>query len=255
MIKKAPVTAPATKLASTRKAIFHRLPEFMPKQNKALTPKAIFFDAMGTLFYLTHGVGRHYALVGDEIGLNFDATKLDAAFSKAWDSMPKRESINGPRQDDDKGWWRDLVERVLSDVAPKLNELHRDNFFGIAYEYFVKAGVWELYPEVVDVLEKLSPRFQFAVVSNFDGRLRLILEQLGVSKFFEHVFISSELGADKPDPEIFRRALKVMRLQPNEVLHVGDDPKRDWQAATAAGLSIFKLERGQNSLRDLLKQL
>jgi putative hydrolase of the HAD superfamily len=83
--------------------------------------------------------------------------------------------------------------------------------------------------------------------------LRLILEQLGVSKFFEQVFISSELGADKPDPEIFRRALEVVRLSPSEVLHVGDDPERDWKAASAAGLPVFKLDRKRNSLRDLLQ--
>src|SRR6266446_4382384 len=83
----------------------------------------------------------------------------------------------------------------------------------------------------------------------------MILEQLGVSKFFKHVFLSSELGADKPDPEIFRLALNVIRLQPNEVLHVGDDPQRDWKAGTAAGLSIFQLDRKKNSLRDLLALL
>jgi putative hydrolase of the HAD superfamily len=225
----------------------------MAKQNKIEPPpKAIFFDAMGTLFYLTHGVGHHYALVGSEIGLKLDATKLDRAFASAWDSMPARVPINGSRENDDKDWWRELVEKVLDEVAPALSELDRDNFFEIAYEHFAEAGVWELYPEVVDVLEKLQPRFQFAVVSNFDGRLRMILEQLGISKFFSRVFVSSEIGADKPDPEIFRRALGLIHLSPNEVLHVGDDPERDWKSATAAGLSIFKLERGKNSLSDLV---
>jgi putative hydrolase of the HAD superfamily len=81
----------------------------------------------------------------------------------------------------------------------------------------------------------------------------MILEQLGISKYFSHVFVSSEIGADKPDPEIFRRALKFASLQPNEVLHAGDDPERDWKAATAAGLSVFKLERPRNSLIDLLR--
>jgi putative hydrolase of the HAD superfamily len=224
----------------------------MPKQNKAAAPKAIFFDAMGTLFYLTHNVGHHYASVGAELGLKLDATKLDRAFSRAWSSMPQRDAIDGPREDDDKGWWREVVERVLNEVAPALGELDRDNFFEIIYEHFAEAGVWKLYPEVVDVLEKLCPRFQLAVISNFDGRLRMILERLGVSKFFSHVFASSEIGADKPDPEIFRRALKFMKLEPNETLYIGDDPERDWKAASSAGLPIFKLERGKNSLRDLL---
>ena len=216
--------------------------------------KAIFFDAVGTLFYLTHSVGHHYALVGRDVGLQLDADKLDRAFARAWNAMPARPPIDGPRPDDDKGWWRELVDLVLDDVAPSLNELDRDNFFEIAYEHFAEAGVWELYPEVPEVLEKLQPRFQLAVISNFDGRLRFILEHLGISKFFSHVFISSELGADKPDPEIYRRALNFIHLKPNEVLHVGDDPERDWKGATATGLSIFQLDRRKNSLRDLLSR-
>jgi len=210
---------------------------------------------MGTLFYLTHSVGHHYGLVAHEVGLQLDASKLDRAFVGAWNSMPRREAINGPRENDDKDWWRSLVDKVLDEMAPKLSELDRDNFFEIAYEHFAEAGVWELFPETVDVLENLQPRFQLAVVSNFDGRLRMILEHLGISKFFPNVFISSELGADKPDPEIFCRALEFVGLKPKDVLHVGDDPERDWNAATRAGLSIFKLERGKNSLRDLLSIL
>jgi putative hydrolase of the HAD superfamily len=214
--------------------------------------KAIFFDAVGTLFYLIQTVGDHYALVAHEIGLNLDAKKLDDAFHTAWKQMPSRLPIDGPRENDDKGWWRELVDRVLDQVAPSTSEFDRDNFFEIAYEHFAEAGVWELYPEVVDVLEKLRPRLQLAVISNFDGRLRLILQHLSISKFFAHVFVSSELGADKPDPEIFRRALKFIDLKPNEVLHVGDDSERDWEAASAAGLPIFRLDRPKNSLHDLL---
>ena len=217
--------------------------------------KAISFDAVGTLFYLTKTVGDHYAYVGREVGLDLDAQKLERAFHEAWNQMPQRAAIDGPREDDDKGWWRELVDVVLDQVAPSMSELDRDNFFEIAYEHFAEAGVWELYPEVPSVLEQLHPRFRLAVISNFDGRLRLILEHLGISKFFTHVFVSSEVGSDKPDPEIYRRALKFINLKPNEVLHVGDDPQRDWEGASAAGLSIFRLDRRKNSLRDLLAEL
>ena len=217
--------------------------------------KALFFDAVGTLFHLTGAVGEHYALVGREVGLELDAAKLDHAFLAAWENMPRRDPIDGPREDDDKGWWRDLVELIFVDVAPSVTELDRDNFFEVAYEHFAEAGVWQLYPEVFDCLNALRSRFRLAIVSNFDGRLRMILEQLGISKFFKHIFVSSELGADKPDPEIFRRALKFIELRPDEVLHVGDDPQRDWQAAEAAGLAVFRLDRTRNSLRDVLELL
>ena len=215
--------------------------------------RAILFDAAGTLFFLTKTVGEHYAYVGREVGLELDAQKLDSAFHAAWQEMPRRPAIDGPRENDDKGWWRELVGHVFDQVAPSVNELDRDNFFEVAYEHFAEPGVWELYPEVLGVLEQLRPRFQLAVISNFDGRLRFILQHLGISNYFSYIFISSELGADKPDPEIFRRALKIMHLNADEVLHVGDDPESDWNAAAAAGLSVFRLNRPRNSLRDLLK--
>src|SRR5438094_8275711 len=214
--------------------------------------KAIFFNAVGTRFYLTKTVGDHYAFVGEEVGLSLNARKLDAAFHSALKQMPPREAINGPRDNDDKDWWRELANLVLEEAAPTIDELDRDNFFEVAYEHFAEAGVWELYPDVIDVLKQLHPRFRLAIVSNFDGRLRVILERLGISKYFGHIFVSSEIGADKPDPEIFRRALKFLDLHPKNALHVGDDPKRDWQAAATADLSIFKLDRTKNSLRDLL---
>ena len=217
--------------------------------------RAIFFDAAGTLFYLTKTVGDHYGHVGREVGLNLDAQQLQRAFHAAWQQMPRRPAIDGPRENDDKGWWRELVGHVFDQVAPSLSEFDRDNFFEVAYEHFAEPGVWQLYPEVPGVLEQLQPRFQLAVISNFDGRLRLILQHLGLSKYFADVFISSELGADKPDPEIFRRALQVIHMDANEVLHVGDDPERDWKAAAAAGLLVFRLDRPRNSLIDLLTTL
>jgi len=217
--------------------------------------KAVFFDAVGTLFYLTKTVGDHYALVGEEVGLDLDAKKLDGAFYSAWAKMQPREAIDGPRENDDKDWWRELADQVLIEASPEVGELDRDNFFEVAYDHFAEAGVWELYPDVVDVLEQLHRRFLLAIVSNFDGRLRVILERLGISKYFRHIFVSSEIGADKPDPEIFRRALKFLNLRPESVLHVGDDPERDWQAAAAAGLRILKLDRAKNSLSDLLETL
>lgn len=223
--------------------------------NREKPPEAIFFDAAGTLFHLNGTVGHHYALVGNEVGLTLDAHHLDRAFYSAWTKMPGRAAILGPRENDDKGWWRELVDLVLDEAAPSLSELDRDNFFEIAYEHFAESSVWELHPEVPGVLEQLRPRFVLAVISNFDGRLRFILRHLGISKFFAHVFISSEIGADKPNPEIYRRALKLMDLKANEVLHVGDDPERDWKGASGAGLSIFRLDRPKNSLRDLLAAL
>ncbi len=213
--------------------------------------KAVFFDGAGTLFHLPKGVGHHYALVGRRMGLNFDSVALDHAFAAVWNGMPWRATTRVPREDDDKGWWAELVDRVIEEVAPKTRDLDRDAFFEVAYSHFAEAGVWELYPGALEVLEALHSQFQLGVVSNFDGRLRMVLEQLGISKYFREVVISSEVGADKPDPFIFQRAAELAGVLPNEALHVGDDPVRDWQGAANAGLGVFRLDRPRNSLRDL----
>jgi putative hydrolase of the HAD superfamily len=136
--------------------------------------RAIFFDAAGTLFHLPNGVGYHYALVGERVGLKLRAPALDRAFAEVWKQMPARPAIASPRENDDKSWWRELVDRVLDRVAIDLSELDRDAFFEVAYAHFAEAGVWELFPEVLEVLESLEPRFTLAVISNFDGRLRMI---------------------------------------------------------------------------------
>ncbi|MDQ6810051.1 MAG: HAD-IA family hydrolase [Verrucomicrobiota bacterium] len=214
--------------------------------------KAIFFDAAGTLFELNGSVGHHYATVANRIGLAWEADALDAAFVRSWREMRARPATGRPRDDDDKPWWRELVGHVIDQVAPATRELDRDNFFEIAYEHFAEAGVWRLYPEVLEVLGQLEPHFHLAIVSNFDGRLRMILETLGVAKFFRHVCLSSELGADKPDPLIYRRALELVGVPAADALHVGDDPVRDWRGAAAAGLKFFPLDRPRNSLRGLL---
>ena len=216
------------------------------------TIKGILFDAAGTLFHLTQTVGEHYALVGREVGLQLEARALDYAFRVAWKQMPPRPGTGAPREDDDKGWWRELVNRVFEQVAPQTDELDRDNFFEVAYEHFAEPDVWQLFAETYDVLADLSARYPLAVISNFDGRLRVILEHLGISRYFKQVFISSEMGYDKPDPQIFRRAAELIQRQPPELLHVGDDPERDWQAARAAGMHVFELRRPANSLRELL---
>ncbi|HSH37599.1 MAG TPA: HAD-IA family hydrolase [Chthoniobacterales bacterium] len=214
--------------------------------------RAIFFDAAGTLFHLPKGVGYHYAVAGRHVGLNLELGAVDRAFAAAWKQMPRRETTRVPREDDDKGWWRELVDRVIDEVAPATHELDRDAFFEAAYGHFAEAGVWELFSDVFETLEVLRPRYRLAVISNFDGRLRMIVEQLGISKFFEHLVISSEVGADKPDPFIFQRALELLGVAANEALHVGDDPTGDWEGAASAGLRVFRLDRPRNSLRDLV---
>jgi len=213
--------------------------------------KTIFFDAAGTLFHLPRGVGWHYRDVAARHGWRLDEAQLRHAFAVVWKEMPVRPASRVPRSDDDKGWWRELVGRVLDRCAVPGEISAREAYFEELYREFTRPGIWELFPEVRDVLASLYPRFRVGVISNFDGRLRPILGHLGLLAVFEPLIISSEFGADKPDPWIFEQALARAGVAPGEAMHVGDDPERDWQGAAAVGLHTFHLDRPGNSLRDL----
>ena len=93
------------------------------------------------------------------------------------------------------------------------------------------------------------------MVSNFDGRLHRILSQLGLAQTFEHVVVSSEVGADKPSPKIFTNALERFGVEPSDVVFVGDSPEEDWAGAERAGMQVFRLQRPGNDLRGLLQML
>lgn len=214
--------------------------------------KAVFFDAAGTLIHLRKSVGEHYATIAAAQGAEISPGALDRAFLQAWNQMPTRAAIARERPDDDKGWWRDLVNRILVECPGVPRTLNGEDFFEAAYQHFAEPGVWALYPDVKPVLAQLATAFQLNIISNFDRRLHPIIEQLGIAHFFAHIFTSSRLGADKPDSKIYRRALKMSGFRAEEVIHVGDDEERDWQAAADAGLGVFKLDRPRNSLWELL---
>ena len=216
--------------------------------------EVILFDAAGTLFHLPRGVGWHYADVARRHGAEMDPGELDRAFRAAWKEAAPPMETEGPRADDDRGWWRVLVQQVLGRVGLKV-EIDREAFFSELWEEFARPGVWELFPETHAVVSKLANRYRLGVLSNFDSRLHTILNHLGLAHFFEHVVVSSEVGAEKPSVRMFAEALDRFDTQAEDVLHVGDEPEADWRGAREAGLRVFELRRPESSLRDLLAGL
>jgi HAD superfamily hydrolase (TIGR01509 family) len=75
-----------------------------------------------------------------------------------------------------------------------------------------------------------------AVLSNSEGRLAELLDEIGIGDAFEVVVDSMRVGVEKPDPRIF--ALTLARLGATAVVpcvHVGDSWAADVEGALAAG--------------------
>lgn len=110
--------------------------------------------------------------------------------------------------------------------------------------YHAVHNLWEQVPDdVVPALERLRARVpRLVVVSNANGRLHVVLERLGLARFFDFMLDSYLEGVEKPDPRLFRLALDRAGGHPETTLHVGDFYWIDVQGARAAGLRAVLLD-------------
>ena len=101
-----------------------------------------------------------------------------------------------------------------------------------------------LFDDVRPALETLAARgVKLGVVSNFEPWLEDVLALQGVDHLFAAVAISGRLGVAKPDPEIFRWAIREAGADPAATLHVGDQPANDVAAARAVGITPVLIDR------------
>jgi len=90
---------------------------------------------------------------------------------------------------------------------------------------------------VQQVLARLHKNYRLGIVSNFYGNLDSVFKSINMDPFFEILADSTRLGVEKPDPRIFRYALREMELKPEQCLMVGDSISRDMAGARAAGMA------------------
>lgn len=94
---------------------------------------------------------------------------------------------------------------------------------------------------------------QVVCVSNWDVSLHEVLEGLDLAPALDGVVTSAEVGARKPDPAIFERALALAGCAPAEALHVGDSDD-DVAGARAAGIDVLRIDRsGGGEISSLLE--
>lgn len=93
------------------------------------------------------------------------------------------------------------------------------------------------YPFTLDMLASLKRKgYRLALLTNGNSQLqRAKLGRLGLEDVFECVMVSGEVGADKPDPRIFRLCAQAMGLEPGQMAYVGDNPMADVLGAYNAG--------------------
>jgi putative hydrolase of the HAD superfamily len=89
------------------------------------------------------------------------------------------------------------------------------------------------------VLQTLSERYQLGIVANFYGNLEAVCQSAGLHSFFEAMVDSSCVGAEKPDPAIFRAALERLGATPEKTIFIGDSLRRDRDGAQQMGMRFI----------------
>src|SRR3990170_5047274 len=179
-----------------------------------------------------------------EVGIDIDEKHLERALLE--------ESRSG-------GWWVDeepfepteanSFARVVEFDTAVLARLGHPNLGQDAFrrieDAFARRSAWYVYPDVLPALDALNGAgIRLAVISNFVWGAPELIHDLELARHFDAVVISARVGFQKPNPGIFRHALKQMRVAPERALHVGDSYRADVLGARRLGINAVLIARG-----------
>jgi len=196
-------------------------------------PPVLFFDAVGTLLHPEPSAPAVYAAVGRRFGSRLDEAAITGRFRAAFRRQEEMDYANDLRTDEERevARWRAIVPEVLDDVTDA------EACFAELYAHFARADAWRCVLETAEVLETLAARGHvLGIASNFDHRLRGLVEHLPALCAVRHLVISSEIGWRKPASGFFAEMCRQAGSPPEQILYVGDDVVNDYDGARAAGL-------------------
>ena len=141
------------------------------------------------------------------------------------------------------GFWANYSYRYLislrvpkeqaSKLAPKLFE-HMQTAFN------PKDHVYPCVPETLQAIKEAG--YFLGLVSNRSTPCQEQCEALGLLGYFDFAYVAAEVGAWKPDPRIFDRALEITGVLPEETLYIGDNYYADILGAKKAGIQPILLD-------------
>ena len=216
--------------------------------------EAVSLDVTGTLIHCPR-MGEIYSEVLGHHGVEVSPAQVRATFPVVWQELDCLTPTGHDRFSSFPGgaraWWGRLIERLC-----ELLDAGMPSPFARAelFSRFEKPESWEIYPDTKAALDRLAASgARLAVLSNFDERLPLILDGLGLSPRFEIILPSAEVGLAKPNPGFFHLLLERLAVVPGSAAHIGNSPREDVEGATAAGVEGVLVKRQTESDGGLLR--
>ena len=196
--------------------------------------KAIIFDLDGTLVEFTYRFREAKKSVIkylSEIGIRFSDKTYEYSIQDIIDEVTKTLKNNN--------------EHKLEDV---LNEIEI-----ILGRFEIEASKnTRLHKDAITVLRKLKEKdYSLAIVTN-NGRNATLstLNRLDLTKYFDVIITRSEVSKLKPNPEGIETALKLLKVEPNKTMFVGDSTL-DINAGTSGGVTVTAFTGGPTGIGKL----
>jgi putative hydrolase of the HAD superfamily len=197
--------------------------------------KAITIDLDDTLWPIWPSIERaekalHRWLVDN-------APMTAALFSSPLAMREIREQMTGLRPD----LKHDLSALRLEAIRLALTRAEEDPALAEpAFEvFFAERQNVTLFDDALPALEFLAARYPVVALSNGNADVH----RVGIGHLFRASICAREFGVGKPDPRIFLAACGAVEVQPEEVLHIGDDVTLDALGALNAGMQAAWLNR------------
>ena len=201
-------------------------------------PNAVLFDALGTLVELEPPWPYLARLLRQRHGIDVGEDRAREAMLAEM-AYYRRHHMEGH----DRASLAELRRRcaaVLRDQLPDLAGIDDDRMTDLLLDSLRFTPHRDAAPTLA-ALRQIGLRT--AIVSNWDCSLRQVLASVGLSGAVDEVVVSAEVGAVKPDREIFGTALERVRSSPEQALFVGDSLETDVAGARAAGLRALLIDR------------
>ena len=107
--------------------------------------------------------------------------------------------------------------------------------------FYAERNCVNWYADAQPALQRLQNHYQLAATTNGNADLDII----GGADYFAAQLHAGKVGAAKPDAPMWQALCAALKLQPEQILHIGDHPEHDVMGALNHGLNAIWLNREQ----------
>ena len=114
----------------------------------------------------------------------------------------------------------------------------------------------QLVDGALDLLNYLKDKYTLSIISNGFVEVQYTkLRQSGLLPYFSHIFLSEEIGYQKPDIRFFQTVLHKLCAKNTESVVIGDNFQTDIEGAKTANIHSIFYNKTASELSDLLPDI